>query len=146
METSPLRFLDTDVAYLLNKAVRKAISEKSRRFHIELWRTLKPLYKPVLMYNDYDPSVHNPKQNIVNQYECSIINTHSVNDGIYTWSFDYIKNLLKDMECNNGIVKTISDKYQLSQKTLYITLPCGNISNGAQCMCDICAGWELDGW
>ena len=69
METSPLRFLDTDVAYLLNKAVRKAISEKSRRFHIELWRTLKPLYKPVLMYNDYDPSVHNPKQNIAYIYK-----------------------------------------------------------------------------
>ena len=145
METSPLRFLDTDVAYLLNKAVRKAISEKSRRFHIELWRTLKPLYEPVIMYNDYDPSVHTPKQNIVDQYECSIITPKSVN-GIYTWSFDYIKNLLTDIESNDRIVKTISDKYQLSQKTLYITLPCGNISNGAQCMCDICAGWELDGW
>jgi len=145
METSPLRFLDTDVANLLNKAVKKAISEKSRRFHIELWRTLKPLYEPVIMYNDYYPSVHTPKQNIVDQYECSIITPKSVN-GIYTWSFDYIKNLLTDIESNDRIVKTISDKYQLSQKTLYITLPCGNISNGAQCMCDICAGWELDGW
>lgn len=145
METSPLRFLDTDVANLLNKAVKKAISEKSRRFHIELWRTLKPLYEPVIMYNDYDPSVHTPKQNIVDQYECSIITPKSVN-GIYTWSFDYIKNLLTDIESNDRIVKTISAKYQLSQKTLYITLPCGNISNGAQCMCDICAGWELDGW
>jgi len=143
METSSLRFLDTDVAYLLNEAVRKAISEKSRRFHMDLCRTLKPLYKPVLMYNDYDPPVHNPKQNIVDQYECSIIIPKCVN-GIYTWSFDYIKNLLTDMECNNGIVKTISDKYELSIQTLYITLPCGNISNGAQCMCDICAGWELD--
>jgi len=156
METSPLRFLDTDVAYLLNKAVRKAISEESRRFYMDLWQQqqAQPLYEPVIMYNDYepvimyndyDPPVHNPKQNIVDQYECSIITPKSVN-GIYTWSFDYIKNLLTDMESNNGVVKTISDKYHLSLKTLYITLPCGNISNGAQCMCDICSGFDLEEW
>ena len=105
METSPLRFLDTDVAYLLSAAVRKAKLDESQRFYMELWRTLKPFYEPVMVYNDYDPPVHNPKQNIVDQYECSIINTHSVN-GIYTWSFDYIKNLLTDMQSNNGVVKT----------------------------------------
>jgi len=51
MENSPLKFLDNDVAYRLNKAVRVAIEEKSRQFHIELYQSIYDYTEPYPVYH-----------------------------------------------------------------------------------------------
>ena len=89
MENSPLRFLDNDVAQWLNKAVRVAIEEKSRQFHIELYQSIYDYTEPYPVYHihrlDIIQSIHVTHKdnelflsnkisvkNIVNEFEESL--------------------------------------------------------------------------
>jgi len=122
MEYSPLRYLDSDVANRLNKAVRDAIEEKSRQFYIKL-------YKSINYYNDSYISFES-----ISPYKYR-------EDIIYSISVTY-----EDSElflCDKISVKNIKDKYEENMMDANcFRLPCGDISNGAQCMCDICMGFD----
>lgn len=85
MENSPLRFLDNDVAQWLNKAVRVAIEEKSRQYHIELYQSIYDYTEPYPHRSDIIQSIHVTHKdnelflcdkisvkNIVNEFEKSL--------------------------------------------------------------------------
>ena len=62
MECSPLRYVDSDVAYLLNKLVRDSIEDKSRQFHIKLYQSIHDYTEPYPLYlihrSDIIQSIH----------------------------------------------------------------------------------------
>ena len=89
MEYSPLRYLDSDVANLLNKSVRDSIEDKSRHFHIELYQSIYDYTEPYPVYyinrSDIIQSIHVTHKdnelflcdkisvkNIVNEFEESL--------------------------------------------------------------------------
>ena len=125
MENSPLRVLkDNDVIIMINEEVPKSRERLSREFHCNL-------YKNKLNNNlNYFFKVHidntfwkmTQKRDLIHNvsfiqpsypfYNCLETNKLDVNHAI---------NIYEDY--NEGEV-----------------LPCGTVSNGAQCMCDICFG------
>jgi len=93
MENSPLRYLDSDVANLLNKSVRYSIEDKSRQFHIEL-------YQSIYDYTEPYPVYHIHRSDIIQ----SIHVTHKDNELFL---------------CDKISVKNIKDKYEESLWYMY---------------------------
>ena len=114
MEYSPLRYLDSDVANLLNKSVKDSIEEKSRQFHIELYKSIHYYTEPYPVYR---------------KYRADIIYS------IYV-TYEESELFLCDKISVKNIVNEFEEKLMLDDNCF--RLPCGDISNGAQCMCDIC--------
>lgn len=113
MENSPLRFLDNDVSKILNREVKLKIEEKNRIFHIELYN------------NRLNININLENKDVIDDLFWRIRR--------YSYSEIYNDNELINIK---NYVYTLED-FMLENMNL-IRLPCGIISDGAQCMCDIC--------
>ena len=112
MEDSPLKFLDYDVSQMLNKEVKLKKEEQNRTFHIELYSN---------------------RYNNINLENKDVIDDLFWRIKKYSYSEIYNDNELINVK---NYVYTLED-FMLENMNL-IRLPCGIISDGAQCMCDIC--------
>jgi len=129
MEDSPLMFLDYDVVQMINIQVKKLIREKSKLFHINL-------------YND---SYNFINLNNINKYELyEVFNMMTtkrerLTNVRYNFPF-YSYNILKTLNVKHAI--KVYENYLVEiekEKDLGYELPCGIISYGGQCLCDICS-------
>ena len=117
MENSPLKFLDNDVSQMLNKEVKLKKEEQNRLFHIELY---------------------NNRLNInINLEDKDVIDDLFWRIRRYSYSEIYNDNELINVK---NYVYTLED-FMLENMNL-IRLPCGIISDGAQCMCDVCLDFD----
>lgn len=113
MENSPLKFLDNDVCQMLNKEVKLKKEEQNRLFHIELY--------------------NNRSNNNINLENKDVIDDLFWRIRKYSYSDDEIINV-------KNYVFSLED-FMLENMNL-IRLPCGIISDGAQCMCDVCLDFD----
>lgn len=113
MENSPLKFLDNDVSQILNKEVKLKKENINRLFHIELYK------------NRLNININLENKNIIDDLFWRIRK--------YSYSDDEILNV-------KNYVFTLED-FMLENINL-IRLPCGIVSNGAQCMCDVCLDFD----
>ena len=113
MENSPLKFLDNDVSQILNKEVKLKKENINRLFHIELYK------------NRHNKNINLENKNIIDDLFWRIRK--------YSYSDDEILNV-------KNYVFTLED-FMLENINL-IRLPCGIVSNGAQCMCDVCLDFD----
>ena len=127
MENSPLRFLkDNDVIIMINEEVPKSRERLSREFHIN-------------MYND---KLNN---NLNYFFKIHIDNTFwkMTQKRILSDNVSFMRSIYPFYNCpetnkldvNHAI--NIYEDYSEGE-----VLPCGIVSNGAQCMCDICLGLD----
>ena len=136
MENSPLRFLDSDLSKIINKQVRCSREIEARKFHENLLRSS-------LKYCIFVSEKNTPyilKQNINNYIKKYISYRYLIN-------FNYYKNNISVSDIKfKSCVKRIVERYESPSSnvvdcdicSLLYLLPCGDYSNGAQCMCDIC--------
>jgi hypothetical protein len=113
MENSPLKFLDNDVSQMLNKEVKLKKEKQNRLFHIELY--------------------NNRSNNNINLENKDVIDDLFWRIRKYSYSDDEIINV-------KNYVFSLED-FMLENMNL-IRLPCGIISDGAQCMCDVCLDFD----
>ena len=114
MENSPLRFLkDNDVIRMINEEVRLKKEGINRSFYIELYK------------NRHNKNINLENKNIIDDLFWRIRK--------YSYSDDEILNV-------KNYVFTLED-FMLENINL-IRLPCGIVSNGAQCMCDVCLDFD----
>ena len=123
MENSPLRFLkDNDVIIIINDEVPKSIQRLSREFHLNL-------YNDKLNNNlNYFLKVH-----IDNTFwKINEKRVLSMNVSFIQPSYPfYTCPITKKLDVNHAI-KVYEGYYEGD------LLPCGILSTGAQCMCDVC--------
>ena len=122
MENSPLRFLkDNDVIQKLNDEVDKSKKKFTLIYHINL-------------YENRLSNINYNSKDIIDDLIWRINKlTTREDDSIYSYHNPIKKNIHVQ-----GYVNMLED-FLLETMSL-IRLPCGTISNGAQCMCDICLG------
>ena len=125
MEKSPLRFLkDFDIITILNEEVPKSREKFAREFHSNLYRDklnnnhnyfskihIDDTFWKMTMKRMLSENV-SFMSSVYPFYNCPDTNTLDVNHAIQTYE-----------EYNDGDL-----------------LPCGTLSTGAQCMCNICYG------
>ena len=112
MENSPLIFLDNDVSKMLNREVQLKIEEKNKGFHIKL-------------YNNRSNNINLENKDIIDDLFWRI----------KKYSYSEIYNDSEIINVKNYVY--VLEDFILENMSL-IRLPCGIISDGAQCMCDIC--------
>lgn len=129
MEHSPLRYLkDFDIIMIINEEVPKSKRKFARIFH-------QNLYKDKLNnnYNFFDK--------ILIDDTFFWINRQRIKNAIVKMippEFPFINNKDKSINVKHAI--QLYQKYLLDveEESHNLRLPCGIISNGAQCLCDIC--------
>ena len=125
MENSPLRFLkDNDVIIMINEEVPKSKERLSREFH-------SYLYKNKLNNNlNYFFKVHIDNTFWKMTQKRDLIDNVSFIQPSYPF---YCCPDTNKLDVNHAV--NICEDYSEGE-----VLPCGIVSNGAQCMCDICFG------
>ncbi len=129
METSSLRFLkDFDLITTLNKEVPKSRAKFAREFHINM-------YKDKLHKNhNYFSKIH-LDDTFWKINEKRVI---SMNVSFMQPSYPFYNcPITKQLDVDHAI--RIYEEYNEGD-----VLPCGILSTGAQCMCDICYGMTDD--
>lgn len=123
MENSPLRFLkDNDVIIMINEEVPKSRERLSREFH-------SYLYNDKLNNNlNYFFKVH--IDNTFWKINEKRIQSMNVSFIQHSYPF-YTCPITKKLDVNHAI--KVYEGYNEGE-----VLPCGTVSNGAQCMCDVC--------
>ena len=123
METSPLRFLkDFDLITILNEQVPKSREKFAREFHSNL-------YKDKLNNNgNYFYKVHIDDTFWKMTKKRNLSENVSFMRSIYPF---YNCPITKQLDVEHAI--RIYEEYNEGD-----VLPCGILSTGAQCMCDIC--------
>ena len=122
METSPLIYLrDFDLITILNKEVSKSRAEFAREFHSNL-------YKDKLYRNrNYYLKIHlDDTFWKINEKRVLSMNVSFIQP---SYPF-YTCPITKKLDVNHAIKVYEGYKNEV--------LPCGTMSTGAQCMCDIC--------
>ena len=125
MEDSPLMFLDYDVVQMINIQVKKLIREKSKLFHINL-------------YNERFNLNNLNKYELYDVFNMMTTKREQLTNVRYNFPF-YSYNILKTLNVKHAI--KVYENYLVEiekEKDLGTELPCGIISYGAQCLCDIC--------
>jgi len=121
METSPLIFLDNDMAIMLSEQVRLSREEEARKYH---------------QYNYDEYGINCSYKNVI----INLINEISYYR--YLINYNYWNDLFNNHEQPKQICRKIIEKYEMVKYIMedYAAdmLPCGNPSYGAQCMCDMC--------
>ena len=129
MERSPLRFLkDFDIITMINEEVPKSKRKFARIFH-------ENLYKDRLNnnYNFFEKIL------IDNTFFC--IDRQRVRNtqvAMIPPEFPFINNSDKSINVKHAIQIYHKYLYENEEESHNIRLPCGIISNGAQCLCDVC--------
>ena len=123
MENSSLRFLkDYDVIEILNKEVPKSREKFAREFHLNL-------------YNDY----LNNNDNYYNKIYIDNTLSKMTQTRILNEKVSLVESIYPFYQC--PITKTLKVSHAIETYEEYLdgdVLLCGTISNGAQCMCDVC--------
>ena len=123
MENSSLRFLkDYDVIEILNKEVPKSREKFAREFHLNL-------------YNDY----LNNNDNYYNKIYIDNTLSKMTQTRILNEKVSSVESIYPFYQC--PIAKTLKVSHAIETYEEYLdgdVLLCGTISNGAQCMCDVC--------
>lgn len=129
MENSPLRFLkDFDVITMINKEVINSKRKLAEIFH-------KNLYKDRI-HNNY-----NFFEKILIDDTFWRINRERIANkdvAIIPPEFPFINNRDKTINVKHAIRVFQKQLLEVEDESYNIRLPCGTISNGAQCLCDIC--------
>ena len=129
MEHSPLCYLkDFDVITMINEEIPKSKQKLARIFH-------ENLYKDKLNNNNnfFDKILIDDTFWKINRQRVENIDVSMIPP-----EFPFINNADNSINVKHAI--QVYQKYLLDveEESHNIRLPCGIISNGAQCMCDIC--------
>ena len=132
MEKSPLRYLkDYDLITILNEEVPKSKYKLAKTFHMGRYKDR--------LYNNYnffeknliDDTFWRINRQRVKQYNISMI----PNLGL---SGNFVHNENNTINVKHAIALYQEYLVESEYESNNIRLPCGTISNGAQCLCDIC--------
>ena len=129
MENSPLRFLkDFDVITMINNEVINSKRKLAMIFHTNAYKDR--------IHNNY-----NFFEKILIDDTFWRINRERIKNkdvAIIPPEFPFINNRNKTINVKHAIRVFQKHLLEVEDESYNIRLPCGTISNGAQCLCDIC--------
>tara|TARA_B100000035_G_C20956954_1_gene534645 strand:+ start:27 stop:428 length:402 start_codon:yes stop_codon:yes gene_type:complete len=129
MENSPLRFLkDFDIITMINKEVVNSKRKLAMIFHTNAYKDR--------IHNNY-----NFFEKILIDDTFWRINLERITNkdvAIIPPEFPFINNRNKTINVKHAIRVFQKHLLEVEDESYNIRLPCGTISNGAQCLCDIC--------
>ena len=129
MERTPLRFLkDFDIITMINEEVPKSKRKFTRIFH-------ENLYKDRLNnnYNFFEKILIDDTFWKINRQRIENIDVSMIPP-----EYPFINNSDKSINVKHAIQVYQKYLYENEEESHNIHLPCGIISNGAQCLCDVC--------